>query len=292
MFYTIQNDHLKVVLNAHGAELHSIQTADGTEYLWQSNPEVWRDQAPNIFPYIARLTDGKFRFKGEEYSMKIHGFIKTVDLTVEKSAQDSITFRYDSNETTLAQYPFAFIYRITYTLEGNVVKITNEVENLGEDRMFFGIGGHPGFNVPLEDGLAFEDYFLEFSEKAQPYRVGFNEACFLTGKDELYPLEDGTRIPLHHDLFDNDAVVLKHADHIVTLRSEKGRRAVKVSYPDFPVIGFWHRTHSEAPFVCVEPWSSLPSRDGVVEDFAQQADLVALDGGKTYCNNWAIEIIE
>ena len=29
--------------------------------------------------------------------------------------------------------------------------------------MYFGLGGHPGFNVPLEAGLSFEDYCLEFS---------------------------------------------------------------------------------------------------------------------------------
>ena len=34
MFYTIQNDYLKVTVNSLGAELHSIQSADGTEYLW------------------------------------------------------------------------------------------------------------------------------------------------------------------------------------------------------------------------------------------------------------------
>ena len=28
--------------------------------------------------------------------------------------------------------------------------------------MYFGVGGHPGFAVPLEKGLAFEDYCLQF----------------------------------------------------------------------------------------------------------------------------------
>ena len=35
MLYTIKNEALKVVIDNHGAELHSIQTLDGTEYLWQ-----------------------------------------------------------------------------------------------------------------------------------------------------------------------------------------------------------------------------------------------------------------
>ena len=291
MFYTIQNDHLKVTVNSLGAELHSIQSEDGTEYLWQGNPDVWDGQAPNIFPYVARLTEQKYTYDGNEYTMKIHGFINAVELTPEKQTKESITLRYDSNEETLAQYPFSFIYRITYALKGNVMHVTNEVENLGSTRMHFGIGGHPGFNVPLEDGLSFEDYCLEFSHSAHPYRVGFTADCFLNGSDAEYPLVDGTKIPLHHDLFDDDAIVLKHTDHTVTLHSEKGNRAVRVSFPDYNVIGFWHMPKIEAPYVCIEPWSSLPSRKGIIEDFGQQADLIALDGGKTYRNEWAVEII-
>ena len=71
------------MIDNHGAELHSIQTLDGTEYLWQGDPAVWNGQAPNLFPYVARLTDQKYTFEGKEYSMKSHGFINAVDLYVE-----------------------------------------------------------------------------------------------------------------------------------------------------------------------------------------------------------------
>ena len=40
MLYTIKNEALKVVIDNHGAELHSIQTMDGTEYLWQESVSV------------------------------------------------------------------------------------------------------------------------------------------------------------------------------------------------------------------------------------------------------------
>lgn len=292
MEYTIKNQYLKVVIKSLGAELHSIQTSDGTEYLWQGNPDIWKGQAPNLFPYIARLTDGKYTYGGKEYTMNRHGFLHTMELTAEDVREDAVTLRLDSNEETMEQYPFQFIYRITYALEGHVLTVTNQVENLTDGRIYFGIGGHPGFNVPLEDGLSFEDYCLEFSEKAHPWHVGFTPDCHPNGTDVAYPLEDGTRIPLHHDLFDNDAIVLKHAARCVTICSPRGRRAVRVSYPDYSIIGFWHMSYKEAPYVCVEPWSSLPSRSGIVEDFAQQADLISLEKGKSYRNAWTIKIIE
>lgn len=289
--YTIKNDKLKVEIQALGAELHSIQVADGTEYLWQGDPQIWSGQAPNLFPYIARLTNETYTFEGKEYHMKIHGFIKREELAVEASGEDWITFRYDSNDMTREQYPFEFSYLLTYQLEGSKLKITNKVENHDQKRMFFGIGGHPGFRVPLEEGLQFEDYMIEFSNPCHPTYIGFTDDCHINGQDELYALEEDKKIRLHHDLFDHDAVVLKNMDRCVTIRSDKGTKAVRVEFPDFAHVGFWHMPYKEAPYVCVEPWSSLPSRSGIVEDFSQQSDLIRLDAGKVYENHWSIEIL-
>ena len=55
-------------------------------------------------------------------------------------------------------------------------------------------------------------------------------------------------------------------------------------------MGFWHTNCSDAPFVCIEPWTSLPSRDGIVEDLACQSDLVALPQNEVYTNTWSITI--
>lgn len=290
MNYTIKNEFLTVTASDQGAELQSIKSADGTEYLWQGDPAFWHDRAPNIFPYVARLTDGKYTVNGKEYAMKIHGFLKYRTLQVEEQTEDHITFRLERDEELKTQYPFDFIYRITYRLEGSTLFTTSAVENRGDERMYFALGGHPGFNVPMEQGLTFEDYYLEFGQKAHPTRVGFTDACFLNGQDQAYPLTDGRRLLLRHDLFDHDAVVLKHADRTVRIASDKGTRSVTVSYPDFPYIGFWHRPESQAPYVCIEPWSSLPSRDGIVEEFSQQSDLIGLAAGSVYQNTWKIEI--
>lgn len=290
MEYTINNEYLSVTVSDYGAELQSVKGTDGTEYLWQGDPDIWNEKAPNIFPYVARLTEGKYTVYGKEYEMKIHGILKYMTLQVEEKKEDSITFRLDSNEETKVQYPFDFTYRITYALKGSMLVTTTAVENHDEKRMYFAVGGHPGFNVPLEDGLAYEDYYLEFDQPASPTRIGFTETCFLNGNDTLYSLENGNRISLAHNLFDEDAIVLKHMPRKVKLGSDKGKHSVTVSYPDFPYLGFWHMPRMEAPYVCIEPWSSLPSRDGVVEDVAQQSDLIGLNAGKSYEITWTIEI--
>ena len=48
----------------------------------------------------------------------------------------------------------------------------------------------------------------------------------------------------------------------------------------------------DAPYVCIEPWVSLPARDGVVEDFACKGDLIHLPGHGSYENTWYITIGE
>ncbi|MCC8067176.1 MAG: aldose 1-epimerase family protein [Clostridiales bacterium] len=309
MEYTIKNEYLTVTASDAGAELQSVRSADGTEYLWQADPAIWSGKAPNLFPYIARMTKETYTLDGKQFHMKIHGLLKYHTLSLESPVCETscdgndqtksgapcldstyMTFRLDSNADLKEQYPFDFTYRITYTLEGKKLLITTSVENKGDERMYFAVGGHPGFCVPMEDGLSFEDYYLEFDRPSHPYRVGFTDTCFLTGQDALYPLEQDRRIPLRHDLFDHDAVVLKHAPKTVTIASDKGKRSVTVHYPDFTYIGFWHMPEKEAPYVCVEPWTSLPSRDGIIEDLSCQSDLIGLDGHSTYKNTWTIEI--
>ena len=56
-----------------------------------------------------------------------------------------------------------------------------------------------------------------------------------------------------------------------------GVSKVTVSYPDFRYLGFWHKPKTDAPYVCVEPWTSLPSREGIVEDLSLQSDRLHFD---------------
>lgn len=286
MLYHIENEVLQITVSDAGAELMSIRSAAGTEYLWQGDAAYWSDRAPNIFPYVARLTRESYTYQGKTYRLPIHGFAPTASFAVTEQLTDSITFTLESNSAYYAMYPFLFRFSIRYYLEGCALHAEMKVENLDKKTMYFGLGGHPGINAPLEEGLAFEDYFLEFPE-AQLRRVEFTPACFITGKEDPFPLENN-RLPLRHNMFDDDAIVLKGVPGQVTLRSEKGTRAVTLIAKDLPVYGFWHMPKTDAPYICLEPWSSLPSRQDVIEDLENQPDLIPLEAGKTYTTTWSL----
>jgi len=289
---TISNEHLTVQINPMGAQLWSIQDTDGTEYLWQGNPTYWPDRAINIFPYIARMTEKKYTLGGQIYHMDIHGFAKdTLFETVSRGA-DMITFRVSDSPDTLIQYPYFFDFYITYHLVNNSLQIEFKVANKDTRTMYFGIGGHPGFNVPLEAGLSFEDYYLEFPSSNPSRRVIFSEDCFvMDGQFESFSFNSNNRYHLHHDMFNDDAIILTDMPRQITLASDKGTKKIQVTYPDMAYLGLWHMPKADAPYICIEPWSSLPSRKGIIEDLQKQDDLITLSAGATYINCWEIKIL-
>lgn len=291
MLYTIQNEYLTVRIHEKGATLWLIKDSDNTEYLWQGEPEYWEDRAPNLFPYIARMTDGKYTLQGSTYEMDIHGFAKDMIFKAEQISDSHIVFSIKHTDETYQQYPYKFCFSVIYKLEGSKINITYYVRNDDNKTMYFGVGGHPGFNVPFEEGATFEDYYLEFDSVRDAKRVGFSEDCFVTGELADFSLEDDVRLSLSHDMFNDDAIVLTDMASSVSLKSKTGEKGIKVSYPNMSYLGIWHMPKTDAPYVCIEPWSSLPSRKGIVEDLEIQPGLVALESGCEYENCWSIELI-
>ena len=290
MLYTIKNDRLCVTVHSLGAQLWSIRAQDGTEILWQGDARYWADRALTIFPYVARLWQGKYELDGQTYSMPIHGFAPESEFVLAEKSDTSLVLELADSESTREMYPRRFALRVIYALEGDELLITYAVENRDKRGMIFGLGGHPGFNVPLDAGRRFEDYRLRFAEKCSPMRVGFSGDCFVNGKNVPFALEEDCILPLAHDLFDDDAIVLTDMAREVTLEAPGGGHSVTVSYPDMPYLGIWHWPKTDAPYVCIEPWSSLPARHGKTTVFEAQEDLIHLPAGEQYQNRWSIRV--
>ena len=50
------------------------------------------------------------------------------------------------------------------------------------------------------------------------------------------------------------------------------------------------KPNTDAPCVCLEPWISLPPREGIIKNLAFQSDLLFPDPGGVYRTKWRIEI--
>ena len=291
MLITIENAQLRLTVDTKGAQLMSL-LKDGTEYVWQGDPQYWANRAPNLFPLIGRLCNSTYQYQGKTYEMGIHGFARHAEFAVAKQGADYVVLTLASSEETRTSYPFDFAFAIAYRLEGNAAHITYSVQNRSEQVMPFAVGGHPGFNVPFGAGEKFEDYYLEFTDACQPDRILFGPSVLVSGQTARYVPEDGRRINLTHDLFDEDAIVLKNMCREITLCSANSPKYLRVSYPQMPYLGLWHMPKTDAPYVCIEPWTSLPGREEAMEDLSHKSDLIHLEPGKTYENTMTVTIGE
>ena len=291
MTYTIKNEYLEATVNELGAELISLKSADGCEYIWQGDPKYWQGHAPIMFPFCGRLWEGKYTYLGKEYSLGNHGFARHSLFSLYSAKESEITLLLKSDEQTKQNYPFDFLFYVTFSLKGKELKISHRVENKDEKDLIFAIGGHPAFNVPLGGEGKFEDWYLELDKKCEAIRVDLSEKCFRTGNDKPYLSEGVKKIPLSHSLFDRDAIFLYNVPKRVSLLSEKSRRGVRVSFNDMKYVGFWHMPRTDAPYVCIEPWTSQPSYDGAVDSLSTKAEMICLPSGYSFKNGYSIEVI-
>ena len=275
----LSNECLTVTVAQKGAELISVTDENGCEYLWQADDRYWGEHAPWMFPVCGRFFGGHYTYEGKTYEMPIHGFARTEDFRLEEQTENTLSFVLTENERTLAMYPFPFSLRVTYTLSGKKLSATATVRNTGKAVLPATLGVHPGFCLPLGES-SFEDHVLVFDAPCKPRLFVLSPSCFLSGEQTDFPLENGISLPLRRSLFDNDAIFVSDMADRVTLMSTASERKVTVHYPDVPYLGFWQKPHSDAPYLCIEPWYGLPSLDGAVEDLSEKPHMFRLSQGE------------
>ena len=285
MVYSIENKTLKVEIDTSGAQLQSVYSKlSGREYLWQGNPEFWKGRAYNLFPLIGRAYNGVYLYHNMEYAVRPHGLARYNEFEVVQRNATKIVFSFSSNEETYKEYPFHFVFLVTYELKDNELCISYTVNNTGDKPLIYSVGGHPGFNVPFGEGC-FNDYYLEFKEPTAVSQLLLSENMFMSNNAQAFPMENGNVLPLCHELFDHDAVILANTCREVNLKSTEDGAFITFKYPDFRFLGIWHTPKSAAPFVCLEPWTALPATDGKSDDLSIKPymDTLEKDKSKNYC---------
>jgi galactose mutarotase-like enzyme len=202
-----------------------------------------------------------------------------------------MTFCISATDKTKEIYPFEFIFSVKYTLCGKGLKVTYNVKNVGNNKMYFGLGGHPGFNVPFNGGK-FEDYYLEFEKDCSPTQIILDDDGLVSEERVSYVLKDGKKINLYHSMFDRDAVVLTDVCRSVYLKDPNGERSIKVEFPDMSYLGFWHMPKTDAPYVRIEPWMTLPSNAGEPEVLETKENVGVVESGKEFITDMIISINE
>ncbi|HJE26785.1 MAG TPA: aldose 1-epimerase family protein [Limosilactobacillus pontis] len=253
---TLMNDQLTVQVDELGSQLHSIKRhGDSREYLWQGDPASWGRQAPILFPFVGRLKDDQYVFAGRRYHQTQHGFARDRRFSVIGQQADRVTFEQHDDAQTRQAFPFAFRLEVTIALVDDQVAVTYKVVNPSTDRsLIYAIGAHPGFNMPLTAGAAFDQVQLSVKPAEEYSRIVLRGPYNDSNHPQLIDMHQP--LTINHATFKNDAVIFKTAgsDFAATLTDPAGQHGVTVSTVGTQYVGVWSAYPATANFVCVEPW--------------------------------------
>ncbi len=290
MISALESNLLKIEINTLGAELSSIITkSDATEYLWQGDPAVWKRKAPILFPIVGGVKDNEYYIGDNRYVLSQHGFARDMEFTLKGESDQSLVYELSYTEDTIAKYPYKFALTITYELKASCLHIGYQVKNLDADTIYFSIGAHPGFNVPLEQGESLEDYYVEFDqlETVDKYELTANNTLGVTG---IPFLNNETHINLTKDIFDRGAIVLLDlVSDKLSLKSKKSNRQVTMAYEGFPYMGIWGMPNN-SPFICLEPWYGVADFDDTDKQYKTKRGIQTLEVGQVFTANYSITV--
>lgn len=289
MDYTIKNNMIEVVILDHGAEVQSVKGAHtGEEYMWQADPEIWGRHAPVLFPIVGRLKNDEYKYQGKTYHMGQHGFARDCDFEVENHTQESITFLLKDNEKTREMYPFKFEFRVNYNLMNNLLEENFSVVNKSDETMIFGVGGHPGFNLPVNNGEEKEDYYFDMHPSIARVKIPLKGA-YLDWNNRSLASTDSF-IGLSDELFKDDALIyeLHGHDNKVSLRTDKSKFHINVWTRNAPYVGIWSQYPKTANYVCIEPWWGIADREDADGELEHKYGMNHLEPGKEYQAGFSI----
>lgn len=284
----LKNEFVQVRIAEKGAELQSIK-ANGLEYMWSGDPAFWGKHSPVLFPIVGGLKNNSYTFKGQTYQLGRHGFARDTVFTVLEQPNDhSVVLGISDTETTKKVYPFAFEFLLHYTLVGNRLHVDYTVKNIDEQDLYFSVGAHPAFVVPVEKDLAFNDYYLQFSqiENANIYPLDDNGQ---TLRESVPFLKNVDVLPLEKSLFYKDALVFKDLKSTeISIKSDKSEHGLSVSFKGFPYMGIWNA--KDADFVCIEPWNGIADSEDADGDITRKEGILSLAPGQLFTAGWFVSV--
>jgi galactose mutarotase-like enzyme len=284
----LSNDLISASIHPDGAELRSlVHLGNGRQYLWKGDPAFWGKFSPVLFPIVGTLKDNKYVHLGQEYSLWRHGFAREKTFSVEQLSSSEARFSLADDETTRKVFPFAFRLHLNYRLYGPRLILTYTVENPGSGDLYFCLGAHPAFAVPNAPDLAYDDYYLEFSEPETAGRWEL-EGGLLKAEPTPY-LDAKIRIPLSKELFSKDAIVLKGLrSQTLVLASAKDPHGLCFGIEGWPHLGLW--AAPGADFVCIEPWQGHADHVNDGPELRHKEGVVRLNPGGSWSKSWWVEL--
>lgn len=243
-------------------------------------------------PRDAKPVNGKieseYDYDGRRYPMPQHGFARTKPWRVVRSwaneTEAAVEVALVDDAATRAQYPFGFELHITYRLSEGKVELQHAVTASAANTapMFFSIGNHIAFAVPLLPGSPLDGYKIESPARLE-YLRGADGAPDGTTRERSF----SPAVPL-------SSIKVLPAVSFGGMPGDPWFRVidasglgVKVSHhgeslPSAPFIQFNLYGGTADGFFCPEPFFGLHN------SFNKRAGLVEVPPGKTW--RWLVRV--
>ncbi len=286
--YYLENNFQKIEITSKGAELQSIYNKETQlEYLWNGDANFWGKKSPVLFPIVGGLKNNEYLLNGNNYILGRHGFARDTNFEVEQKSSSEITCLLKSNESTLINFPFQFIFTIEYIIIENKLSCKYIVINCSKENMYFSLGAHPAFNVPLTQNTNYNDWFLEFNSNENCGIYPLTIDGLLKEKSQPF-FKNSNKINLSKELFYNDALVFKELQSTeICIKSNSAPNGLKMQFDGFPFYGIW--SAKDANFVCLEPWCGIADNENTTNNFKTKEGIIELEHQQIFERTWSIE---
>ena len=269
----LSNADLSLSVAPLGAEMQSLQTADGRDWLWNGDPAFWSGRAPILFPIVGRAPEDRVAVGTHIAEMKQHGLARRRVFEIAAATETTCRHVLRADDASRAVYPAEFELTVSHRLDGLTVHVEAELRNRGRDPFPFCLGFHPAFQWPLP-GAETAPHHIRLADKSAPARAVLQDG--LLQKDlRPSPFSNGT-LTIAEDLFTEDALVFPNGATALRYGPDTGP-ALAFTFENLPDLALWKPQN--APFLCVEPWHGTASYAGDGPDIADRPNAILLQPG-------------
>lgn len=279
--YQLENSYLKIQVCGKGAEVQSIFDKEmEKEILWNGDEKYWERRSPVLFPNVGRHHGNCYLYQGKRFDTVQHGFARDADFQCISHTETALTFQLKETAETKAYFPFSFTLEITYRLTERSLEVLWKVKNTDRKTMYFTIGGHPGFMVPILEDTCQTDYKLLFGNKeALTYRLVYGATGTADG-DKTYtlpltPYGDYMGCDIGKNMFEHDALIFDDSQiSCAGIGYPDGTPYILMECSGFTNFGIWSKPG--APFICLEPWQGRCDDYGFQGEISEKPDVITL----------------
>ena len=291
----IKTAKAEAICSTVGGELRSYKL-NGKSYVWEGNPDFWASSSPVLFPNVCATIDESVKFEGVAYPLKKHGFARKQEFTLYEADANKLVYLLTQNAETKKVYPYDFNLFVTHTICDEGFTTEFKVVNTDKKPIIFTIGGHPGFNCPMNEGEKFSDYKLVFEKEEKVdviYTTNYGGGYIDPSFKPVGKLQNTNEWELNHDDYEVDVLIAPALkSRKVKLVHKVTGKGIEMDFNGFSALGVWTPPKKQAPFVCLEPWNGLPANIGETGNFEDKPYAITLPAGAEYSVSYTVKVIE